>query len=389
MRVVFPFLPTVRPMIRFRFDLLLLAALWTLAACGSGADGGIPGGAAANPAVSAGPDGPAGEGAVAPLVPVVVTDPVPGDSDDPALWIHPTDPGRSLVLGTDKHPTDGGVFVFDLEGRMDPERSRRGMRRVNNVDVLQGVRLGGREMDIAVATERLAQAIRVFALPDMTPVDGGGIVVFDGDTARAPMGIALYQDPSDGAVYAIVGGKDGPAEGYLGQYRLEDDGTGVVRGIRVREFGRFSGRKEIEAIAVDGELGYVYYSDEGVGVRKYHADPRRGDEELALFATEGFVEDHEGIAIYDAGGGTGWIVVSDQQGGRIQLFPREGWEGDPHRHPALAVIPVSATSTDGLEVTSRPLGPNFPRGMLVMMSDDRTFHYYRWEDVEAHLPVRR
>ena len=78
-----------------------------------------------------------------------------------------------------------------------------------------------------------------------------------------------------------------------------DDGTGSVVAKKVREFGQFSGTGEIEAVAVDDELGYVYYSDEGAGVHKYHADPDapKADEELALFATSGFTEDREGISI--------------------------------------------------------------------------------------------
>jgi 3-phytase len=219
------------------------------------------------------------------LEPAVVTERVPGDSDDPAIWIDREVPARSIVLGTDKHPTEGGVYVFDLAGRIDPSRSVLGLRRINNVDVEYGLQLGGRLVDIAVATEREAMAIRVFSLPDMTPIDGGGIPVFDGDERRAPMGIALYRSPGDGGVYAIVGGKDGPPDGYLWQYRLEDDGSGHVRGVKVRELGTYSGTKEIEAIAVDDELGYVYYSDEVAGIRKYHADPHAGSEELAVFGT--------------------------------------------------------------------------------------------------------
>jgi hypothetical protein len=33
------------------------------------------------------------------------TDPVPHDgeaADDPAIWVHPKDPGKSVILGTDK-----------------------------------------------------------------------------------------------------------------------------------------------------------------------------------------------------------------------------------------------------------------------------------------------
>jgi 3-phytase len=319
------------------------------------------------------------------LEPAVVTDRVPGDSDDPAIWIDREDPARSIVLGTDKHPTDGGIYVFDLGGGIDVSRTIAGLRKVNNVDIEYGLHLGGRLVDIAVATEREAMALRVFTLPDMTPIDGGGIPVFDGDPRRGPMGIALYRNPGDGAVYAIVGGKDGPPDGYLWQYRLEDDGAGQVRAIKVRELGTYSGTKEIEAIAVDDELGYVYYSDEAAGIRKYHADPAAGNEELAIFGASGFVRDREGIAIYRGSDGAGYLLVSDQGGHRLQVFPREACDGRPHDHPVMAVVPVKARSTDGIEVTARSLGPDFPAGMLVMMSSDRTFHYYRWQDVAERI----
>lgn len=318
------------------------------------------------------------------LVPVVVTEAVAGDSDDPAIWIDTADVARSIVLGTDKGDSTGGVYVFDLAGRIDRGRTVRPLMRMNNVDVQTGLAAAdGRVLDIAVATERRRQAIRVFSLPDMRPIDGGGIVVFDGDTARAPMGIALYRRPRDGAVFAIVGGKSGPATGYLWQYRLEVVG-GTVRATKVRAFGTYSGRKEIEAILVDDAQGMVYYSDETVGVRQYHADPDSGDAELALFATSGVVSDHEGLAIYPTSDSTGYLVLSDQQGHRIQVFAREG-----RMHPLLAVIPVRATETDGLDITARPLGPRFPAGMLVMMNDPGTFHFYDWRDVQRAIDAVR
>jgi len=323
------------------------------------------------------------------LVPVVITEPVPNDSDDPAIWLDTLDLARSLILGTDKGDSTGGVFVFNLEGRIDAQRSRHPMRRPNNVDVISGVPLGGRLVDIAVAAERGTMSLRVFRLPEMTPIDAGGIPVFDGDATRAPMGIALYKRARDGAVFAIAGGKSGPAEGYLTQVRLVDAGNGTLRGERVRDFGAYSGTKEIEAVLVDQQLGYVYYADETVGIRKYHADPDHPDaaKPLALFATTGFAQDHEGMAIYPTSDSTGYLLASDQQGRRLQVFRREGDGGAPHTHTAIATIPVSALETDGLEVTSRPLGPRFPEGLLVMMSTDRTFHFYDWRGVKARLPV--
>lgn len=313
----------------------------------------------------------------------VVTAPVENDSDDPAIWFNAEDPAQSLVVGTDKGDSTGGLYVFRLDGSVDTARTRRPMRRPNNVDIVEGFVLNGQSIAIAVAAERGTMSLRVFRLPEMQPIDGGGIPVFDGDATRAPMGVALYRRPSDGAVFAIVGGKSGPADGYLWQLRLSDNGRGVVTGSRARTFGAYSGKKEIEAIAVDHALGHVYYSDETVGIRKYPADPDAPDanRELALFGTTGFASDHEGIAIFPTGDSTGYILVSDQQAQRLRVYARESSADAPHQHRLLAVIPVDALETDGLDVTTRPLGPRFPEGMLVMMSTDRTFHLYDWRDV--------
>lgn len=318
------------------------------------------------------------------LTPVVITDTLPGDSDDPAIWVNAADPAKSMVLGTDKGDTTGGVYVFSLDGKIDRKRSVTPLMRMNNVDIAYGLDVDGRKVDVAVATERNRMMLRIFSLPDMKAIDGGGARMFDGDTLRAPMGVALYRRPKDGAVYAIVGGKSGPNEGYLEQYRLTYS-SGQVQASKVRTFGTYSGKKEIEAIVVDAARGYVYYSDENVGVRKYYVDPDSSTRELALFATTGVMDDHEGLAIYAPNDSTGYIVLSDQGGHRIHIFPREGSAGAPHVHPLLAVIPVRAQETDGLEVTAKALGPRFPNGMLAMMSNRGAFHFYRWEDVQAAI----
>ncbi len=323
------------------------------------------------------------------LQPVVVTEPVAVDSDDPAIWLHPDDPSQSMILGTDK---GGALYAFDLEGAIIPERTISGQSRVNNVDVEYGMMLGGVATDIAVATDRNANLIRVFKLPEMTPIDNGGAAAFDGEPPerQRPMGIALYRRPSDGAVFAVVSRKTGPDGSYLWQYRLDDDGAGDVVLTKVREFGAFRGTKEIESVAVDDPLGYVYYSEEDVGVHKYLADPDAPDanQELALFGTEGFTEDREGISIYQITDGTGYILVSDQQANAFRVYPREGMPGDPHQHPEIAAFYVSTNESDGSEVTSAALGDRFPSGLFIAMSDNRTFHFYSWDDIAGDRLVR-
>ncbi|MEO7996229.1 MAG: phytase [Gemmatimonadaceae bacterium] len=319
------------------------------------------------------------------LQPAVITDTVPVDSDDPGIWVNRANPAQSFVVGTDKGDTNGGVYVFGLDGKIDHKRSVTPLQRMNNVDVEYGMAFGATQKDIAVGTERRRMMLRVFSLPEMKLVDGGGIPVFDRDTSREPMGIALYKRPRDGQIFAIVGGKSGPTNGtYLAQYALKFEG-GKVTGTKVREFGNYSGKKEIEAILVDDALGYVYYSDEGFGVRKYYADPDSSSKELAVFATTGVKEDHEGLAIYAKDAKTGYIVLSDQGANRIHVFPREGANGNPNDHPLLAILPVRAQQTDGLDITNEAMGPSFPHGMLAMMSNRGAFHFYKWEDVQAAI----
>jgi 3-phytase len=343
-----------------------------------------------------------------PIQPIRGTDTVSSDPDDPAIWLHASDPAKSLIIATDKIEVTGGLYVFGLDGKLRQRIAP--LDRPNNVDVEYGVALGDRRVDVAVVTERKQHRLRIFEIP----ADGGalidlapaGLPVLEGQTGEEaePMGIALYKRPRDGAVFAIVAPKTGGTTDYLWQYRIEGStgstgstgftgSTGSVTAAVVRRFGAFSrvGAEpgdigEIEAVTVDDALGYVYYSDERAGIRKYAADPDAADpsRELALFGTTGYQGDREGLAIYTNADGTGFIVSSDQiEGGtRVHLYRREGASGRPHDHDeAVRVVATMSDETDGLDVTSRAL-PDFPAGLLVMMnSGARNFLLYRWEDL--------
>jgi 3-phytase len=328
------------------------------------------------------------------------TAPVAHDADDPAIWIPKADPARALILGTDKSEQNGGLYVFGLDGAV--RQTITPMDRPNNVDVEYGFALRGNLTDIAVVTERNKHRLRVFGIP----ADGGplvdlapaGIPVLEGQKGEAaePMGIALFRRPADGAIFAIVAPKTGGRDGYLWQYRLQGDDAGHARGVLARRFGAFSGRgllpgqgSEIEAVVVDDARGYVYYSDEQHGIRKYYADPDnpQSGKELAVFGTDGYRGDREGLAIYPGDQG-GYIVSSDQidGGSRLMIYPREGSANAEGGHALLAVIPTVSDATDGLEAVSTPL-PGFPHGLLVMMnSRGRNYLLYDWAAVSSRLP---
>ncbi len=272
--------------------------------------------------------------------PTSTTAPVAVDADDPAIWISRDDPGRSLILGTNKVVApEGSLVAFTLDGRVHDMVP--GLDRPNNVDVEYGVRLGARTVDVAVVTERKRNRLRVFRIdPDtrrLEDVSGPtGIPVLAGQAGEAaePMGIALYKRPRDGAVFAIVSPKTGAATEYLwqsparGRRQRECPGhaRAPVRGIQRHGTGP-GGAERIEAVVVDDALGYVYYADEQFAIRKWHADPDHPEatRELAVFGQDGFI--------------------------------------GPARRP-------------------RAVGPGFPAGALVAMnSTGRNFWLFRWEDV--------
>ena len=291
----------------------------------------------------------------------------------------------------------GAIVAFGMDGQIRQVIS--GIDRPNNIDVEYGMQLGGRRVDIAVATERLARQLRVFRIDpaDGRLVDLGGIPVLEGQAgeAGAPMGIGPVpaRPRRRGLRHRVAQGR-AARQDYLWQYRLVDAGGGRVGARFVRRFGNFSAttvreENEIEAVAVDDALGYVYYADEADGIHKWHADPDHADagRELAHFARSGFRGDREGIAIYALPDGTGYIVGTDQldEDSEYHLYPREGAPGNPHDHSReIAVLRGGADATDGIEISSSPLGPGLPSGALVAMnSGPRNFLVFRWQDVAA------
>ncbi|MCD9573612.1 phytase [Flavobacterium soyae] len=314
--------------------------------------------------------------------PTTVTEALPHDTDDPSIWINPADASKSIIVGTDKD-TDGGLYAFDLNGKILKKSIV--LQRPNNVDIAYGLIIDGKKVDIAVTTERETNKIRIFSLPDLEPIDNGGIPVFEGDAERDPMGVSLYTRPGDQKIFAIVGRKTGPTGSYLWQYELSGNGKFAAAKV-VRKFGTYSGKKEIEAIAVDNELGFVYYCDEQVGIRKYKADPALNDnKELAFFGQKDFKADHEGIAIYKKTDSTGYILVSNQQANSFMVYPREGTKGNPNKHNLLAEVPTSTIECDGADVTSVNLGPKYKNGLFIAMSNGMTFHYYAWDLIQKRI----
>jgi myo-inositol-hexaphosphate 3-phosphohydrolase len=290
-------------------------------------------------------------------------------ADDPAIWVHPTDPSLSVVIGTNKN-TSGGLHVFDLQGR---QLQFVAGGKHNNVDVRYGFMLGGVSVDLVSVCDRNNDQLDIYTIDPATRLltqvgtVQAGIEVY---------GYAMYHSRTTGKFYGFVASSDG-----VEQWEFVDRGNGTVGGVRVRTFP--SGHL-IEGIAADDELGYLYLAEESQGIFKYYAEPDRPTTRLATVDVVGsatqLIEDVEGLTIYYRRNGTGYLIASSQGNDRFVVYRREG----NNQYLGTFEVP-EANSTDGIDVINMALGPLYPLGMFVAQNGDRDFQMVRWQDIATAL----
>ena len=312
----------------------------------------------------------------------VETEPVPsgGDAaDDPAIWVHPGDPARSLVLGTDKK---GGLNVFGLDGKRLQVVSEGS--RPNNVDVLYGFPIGGKLVDLAVAGTRFKdkQGLAFWRIdPETRRLSEVGPVpafpVFDGGE---PYGSCVYRSPRDRAFYVFVSNKEGDVE----QYRLRAEGE-AIRATRVRAIEVGS---QVEGCVADFDLGHLYVGEEDVGIWKYGAEPDSGSDRslVARVGENGLVADVEGLTIYYASGSKGYLIASSQGNDSFKVFERDGSNAFVATIDPKAGAIADVGETDGIDVTNVATSARFPRGLFVVQDGTpkdgkQNFKFFDWAEI--------
>jgi 3-phytase len=314
-----------------------------------------------------------------PVVPVVETESVPhsGDAaDDPAIWVHPSDPALSRVIGADK---EGALLVYDLAGA---ELQVLSVGNPNNVDVRYGVSLAGAPTDIAAASDRSDDTIDVYAIDPTTgllsPISSGAGIA----AGIEVLGLCLYVSPTTGNGYAFVTSESGEVE----QWQLLDDGSGDVTGTLVRSFDVGS---DTEGCVADDELAALYIGEEQVGIWRYGAEPGDGAARSAVdsVASGNLTADVEGLTLYQASDGGGYLLASSQGDDSFAVYLRGPGNTFVGSFELVAGGGIDAvTGTDGIDVVNAPLGGAFPQGAFVAQDDEddagnQNFKLARWEDV--------
>jgi 3-phytase len=322
------------------------------------------------------------------VLPYAETNPVesPGDAaDDPAIWVHPLDPALSVIIGTNKQK---GLQVYDLEGRILQTLPD---GRMNNVDLRDGFTVDGRMMTLVAASNRTERSIALYLLDPATrrltrigdPVPTG---------FADPYGLCLYAS-ADGAHYVFVNEAD---SGRMRQWRIRAAGAAIVAE-RVREIRVGS---QAEGCAADDETGALYVAEEDRGFWRFNADPDGGSDRREIDRVggeNGLVADLEGVSIWQGVGGRGYVVLSNQGANSYAVYRRDGDNAFVGLFQIAdnAARRVDGTSaTDGLAVTSRPIGAHYPDGLLVVQDGSnvpsgqhQNFKLVSWREVLSALAL--
>jgi 3-phytase len=293
----------------------------------------------------------------------VETDPVSsnGDAaDDPAIWVHPTDTLLSTIFGTDKQQ---GLAVYDASGQeiqFVPDGD------LNNVDMRYGFPMCDGTVDLAAAGDRTAGTLAIYEIDRSTGMlsDLAARTITVG--VNESHGLTLYRSPETGRLYLFTSNDHGLME----QWELFDDGTGRIDAARVRQFAVGS---EAEGMVADDELGILYVSQEDVGIWRYGAEPDDGSARTQVDAVDDpaghLVADVEGLAIYYASAGTGYLIASSQGDDKFAVYGRQPPNPFVMQFEIVPGDIDGVTHTDGIDVTNFPFGFDFPLGVFVAQDD--------------------
>lgn len=345
---------------------------------------------------------------VAPVIETARTTMDNPDADDVAIWIHPDDPGKSLIIGTQK---EAGYSVYDVDGKTLVDVNP-GNIRFNNVDVMYGFDFNGTPVDLAVFTDRVTNMFAIYTIQDSAPyiVDVTDYLdseeLFDAaatgeDTAY---GEGVYKSPETGTFYAFATRND---TWECAQFELlaRTDTIGWTK-VRTITLEADDDDKHAEGFVVDQEYGKAYVAQEEVGIYTFDAEPGSGvdlvlteDDLLMEEGDHGLVEDLEGMTIYYKDNGDGYVFISSQGNNTFGVFDRAPVGTDNRFIRSFAIVDDTygidgVQETDSIDVTNIPFGI-FDYGAFMVQDgldtssdpDDieTNFKWLKWEDIAEGL----
>lgn len=319
-----------------------------------------------------------------------------GDAaDDPAFWLNPEDPSKSLIIATNKQ---GGLMAYNLEGE---ELQYLEEGKLNNIDLRSDIiDHNGNNITIAAASNRDLNTITLYQIREATAEQSPILKVAAlGDTVHSESGelqsdvdevygLCMYK-AANGTPYVFVNGKNGQIE----QWRLTPEAEGI-RGEKVRTL---SVKTQPEGCVVDDATATLYLGEEDRGIWQFNAD-EGADISATLFAEidgEQLVADIEGISLYD--NGTDKYLIASSQGNHTYVV----YDLNQNKRvvSTFAIIADDtkgvdgSSETDGIHAVAINLGDAYPEGMFIAQDgynfssgyeqENQNFKLVNWQDIKA------
>lgn len=301
-----------------------------------------------------------------------------GDAaDDPAIWIHPSNPNSSLILGTDKKK---GLAAYDLDGNLKQFLE---LGPVNNVDLRASIRVGTLDKDLVVLSHRQHRSI------DIVEIKSDASLSF---AARIPTnlpdvyGICMHKTAS-GAAEVFINSKSGRLQHYMLQLQ-----QGQLAGVLKQEWSFSS---QIEGCVVDDATGIIFVGEEAKGVWAIPFNTGATSPRLVLEVGPWLKADVEGLALAPHKARGPLLIVSSQGDHQFVVLRATSPFEIIGRFSVVGSTEKgidAVTSTDGIEVYAAPVGTKYPRGLMVVQDGSpaksagtQNFKIVCWEDVLTAL----
>lgn len=279
-------------------------------------------------------------------------------ADDPCVWINPTDISKSTIIGTNKKE---GLEVYNLEGERLYSYK---IGRVNNVDIRDGFSLNGTKVSVVTASNRTTNTISVLIVKPTGELE---------EVAARPIksnlnevyGLGMYKSAKTNKIFVFMVGKEGGIE----QWELFES-KGKIDATLVRSFAL---KSQGEGIVADDFYGKVYIGEEDTALWKFDAEPEASIEATQVISTrdKNMASDFEGVTLYDAGNGKGYLILSSQGNNSYAVIDRIT---NKYIHSfSLKDSLIDGTyDTDGIDVSSKNFGSKYPKGIFIAQDGANT-----------------
>lgn len=308
-------------------------------------------------------------------------------ADDPAIYIHPDDPAKSWIIGTNKR---SGLYIYNLQGE---ELYFAPVGLVNNVDLRYGFPLNdSTKVDILSASNRSFNGITLLKInPETTTLDSISAAPIISQVDEV-YGFCMHHNPETNEFFFLVNGKNGIIE----KYKLLATPDAKIEAELV---DTFSVATQPEGMVVDDLHQLLYVGEEDKGIWRF--DMNNHTKTFVAGSSEenkNICFDIEGLAMFLGVNDTdGYLIASSQGNFSYAVFDRM----PPNKYIGSFQVVDSdkldgAQETDGIDVLNFSFNETFKHGIFVAQDgfnfdgdtlNTQNFKLIPWEEIAKSFPT--